>query len=74
MASAPVRSAAVQRRIDAYNLEIPRLVGERARAGLAVRYVDIAGLLTIADLADELHPNDQGYAKMAAGWFTALVG
>jgi lysophospholipase L1-like esterase len=64
----------VQRRIDAYNVEVPRLVAQRARAGHRVRFVDIAGLLTIADLADDLHPNDQGYAKMASAWFNALTG
>jgi lysophospholipase L1-like esterase len=70
----PVRSAVVQRRIDTYNVEVPRLVAERARAGHRVHFVDIAGLLTIADLADDLHPNDQGYAKMAGAWFNALTG
>lgn len=69
----PVRDEIVQRRIDAYNFEVPRLVAERARAGHQVHYVDIAGLLTLADLADDLHPNDQGYAKMAAAWFKALM-
>ena len=72
---APVGSALVQRRIDAYNAEIPRLVAERVRAGHRVHQVDIAGLLTAeADLADELHPNDRGYAKMAEVWFNALIG
>src|SRR5437660_1318785 len=60
---APVRSSVVQRRIDTYNVEVSRLVAERARAGHTVHFVDIAGLLTVADLADDLHPNDQGYAK-----------
>jgi lysophospholipase L1-like esterase len=71
---APVLSTVVQRRIDAYNVEVPRLVAKRARAGHKIRFVDLAGLLTVADLADDLHPNDRGYAKMAAGWFKALNG
>ena len=72
---APVGSPLVQSRIDAYNAEIPRLVAERVRGGHRVHQVDIAGLLTAeADLADELHPNDQGYAKMAEAWFKALIG
>lgn len=70
---APVLSDAVQRRVDAYNVTVPRLVAERARAGHRIRYVDIAGLLGAADLADDLHPNDQGYAKMAGAWFRALA-
>lgn len=70
---APVRPNLVQRRVDAFNVEVPRLVAERARAGHQVRYVDIAGLLTLTDLADDLHPNDQGYAKMATAWFRALI-
>jgi lysophospholipase L1-like esterase len=70
---APVRSAVVQRRVDAFNAEVPRLVAERANAGRKIHYVDIAGALTTADLADDLHPNDQGYAKMAGVWFDALT-
>lgn len=70
---APVRSDVVQRRVDAFNAEIPRLVAERAKIGRKVHYVDIATALTTADLADDLHPNDQGYAKMASVWFEALT-
>ncbi|SRR6266545_7246340 len=70
---APVRSDVVQRRIDAFNVEVPRLVAERARAGYTIHFVDVAAELTTADLFDDLHPNDQGYAKMAGVWFAALT-
>jgi lysophospholipase L1-like esterase len=70
---APVRSAVVQRRIDAFNVEVPRLVAARASAGYKIHFVDVAAELTTADLFDELHPNDRGYAKMAGVWFDALT-
>lgn len=70
---APVLSEVVQRRIDAFNAEVPGLVTERAGTGHRVHFVDMAAAMTISDLADELHPNDQGYAKMAGVWFGALT-
>jgi lysophospholipase L1-like esterase len=70
---APVRSDVVQRRIDAFNVEVPLLVADRAMAGYKIHFVDVAAELTRADLFDDLHPNDQGYAKMAGVWFGALT-
>jgi lysophospholipase L1-like esterase len=70
---APVLDEVVQRRVDTFNTEVPRLVAERAAAGHDIRYVDIAATLSTADLADDLHPNDRGYAKMADAWFSALT-
>jgi lysophospholipase L1-like esterase len=68
-----VESEAVQGRVDRFNAAIPELVASRARAGHDVRFVDMSGLLTLADLVDDLHPNDHGYAKIAGAWFTALT-
>jgi lysophospholipase L1-like esterase len=63
----------LQRLVDAFNAEIPRLVKERVRAGFDVRFVDLAARLTRAHAADRLHPNDLGYAVMADTWFAALT-
>lgn len=45
----------------------------RANAGRHVHLVDMFNALTIADLADGVHPNANGYNKMAAVWYSALL-
>jgi lysophospholipase L1-like esterase len=47
-----------------YNAAIPGIVQSEQAAGRHVGYVDMSAL-TAADLADALHPNDNGYRKMA---------
>ncbi len=48
-------------------------VEQRAAAGRRLTYVaDLYDAFVPADLADVVHPNDGGYAKMAAAWFRAL--
>lgn len=66
----------------AYNQAVPQIVSDAQAAGKHVAYVDMSALTT-ADLADNLHPNDAGYRKMAdafrrgvqaadsAGWLKA---
>jgi lysophospholipase L1-like esterase len=65
----------------AFNAAIPGIVSSEQSAGKHVGLVDMSALTT-ADLADALHPNDNGYRKMAdafdagiraaenAGWIT----
>lgn len=48
----------------AFNARIPGIVQAAQAAGKHVRLVDMSALTT-ADLADSLHPNDNGYRKMA---------
>lgn len=59
--------------VKTYNAQIPNLVTTRAAAGKHVHLVDMYSKLTTSDLADGLHPNSGGYAKMAAAWYDALV-
>ena len=56
----------LQRRIDAYNRGVSRLVA--ARSDPLLRLVDLGAVR-----APWLHPNDAGYDKMADTWFTALT-
>ncbi|MEU9336543.1 FG-GAP-like repeat-containing protein [Streptomyces sp. NPDC048290] len=63
----PSTSPAVQARIDAYNAQIPGIVKARQDQGRKVTLVSMDAL-TNADIADRLHPNDAGYAKMAAAF------
>jgi lysophospholipase L1-like esterase len=58
--------------VRTFNAAIPGLVQTRANAGKHVHLVDMFSALTTADLADGVHPNAGGYAKMANVWFSAL--
>ncbi len=59
--------------VQAYNAAIPGLVQAKEFVGEPVSYVDMQDVLTASDLsADAVHPNPQGYAKMAKAWFQAL--
>ncbi len=62
---------AIQALTDAYNSKIPAIIAERAKAGKHVSMVSMSAL-TPADLADGLHPNDDGYQKMAEAWNAAI--
>jgi lysophospholipase L1-like esterase len=60
------RQPALQRRIDAYNAGVARM--------LAIRDDPLLHLVNQAAVrAPWLHPNDAGYAAMADNWFTALT-
>ncbi|MCF3105187.1 VCBS repeat-containing protein [Streptomyces roseoverticillatus] len=68
----PSQSAEVQRRVEKFNAEVPRLVAERRSKGFKVGYVDMS-VVTPRDLNDRLHPNDSGYAKMASAFYEGLA-
>jgi lysophospholipase L1-like esterase len=57
--------------VDAYNNAIPGVVGAVAGKGGKVLLANLGAVKT-SDLADGVHPNDKGYAKMATGWFKAI--
>ncbi|KAJ7650756.1 hypothetical protein FB45DRAFT_730871 [Roridomyces roridus] len=56
---------------NTFNNAIVQMLLRRASDGARVMPVMFENLLP-EDMADGLHPNDQGYAKMADGWFSAL--
>lgn len=71
----PNKDTATQRNVDAINGMYVKLVtkfkAEKKRIVLAeMRGADGPSLLT--DFADNTHPNDKGYAKMAKIWLKAL--
>ena len=70
----PCRNANMQARVDAYNAAIPDVVKKRVDAGRKVMAVDMSRLLnTSTDLADDKHPNDQGYSKIGNAWYEAIL-
>ena len=59
--------------VRSFNAGLISAVQARANAGRHVHLVDMFNALTTADLADGVHPNANGYNKMAAVWFNALL-
>ncbi|KAM0334506.1 hypothetical protein ACHAQA_001535 [Verticillium albo-atrum] len=59
-------------RIDDFNAAIPGLVSEYVKAGKKMVMVSMNKALSTADLADNLHPKDSGYAKMADAYYAAI--
>jgi lysophospholipase L1-like esterase len=56
-----------------FNAAIPDLVSIRAASGQHVVMVDMhAAVDPTTDFADQLHPNDAGYMKMADVWYPVL--
>lgn len=58
-----------------YNVPLRNLVAARAQLGEKLHLVDMFPLLDFGvdkDFADDRHPNEKGYRKMAAAWKTAF--
>jgi lysophospholipase L1-like esterase len=68
----PANDATIQARINTFNASVPGIVAAKQQAGKRVRLVDMASLTT-ADLADTLHPNDSGYAKMSTIFYAGAA-
>lgn len=60
--------------VVAYNTRLEALAAERRKAGQPVEMVDMYAALDVRrDLADALHPNEDGYRKLARAWAAALT-
>jgi lysophospholipase L1-like esterase len=58
----------------AFNSDVNFMAVNRIANGDDIIIVNMESALSYpADLADELHPNDSGYSKMANVWYNALV-
>jgi lysophospholipase L1-like esterase len=74
----PSQTDSLNTAIQTYNAAIPALVQARATAGKHATMVDIYDAFTAdasyktADLSDNLHPNDTGYALMAGVWYAKI--
>ncbi|MEV0778740.1 ricin-type beta-trefoil lectin domain protein [Streptomyces sp. NPDC050428] len=65
----PEESPALEERVKTFNAALPGIV---SGMGPRVHLVHMHKALTVADLADGVHPNAAGYAKMATVWYNAL--
>ncbi|MFF7023429.1 FG-GAP-like repeat-containing protein [Streptomyces klenkii] len=68
----PSTTTETQRRIEQFNAVVPQLVAERRAKGLRLGYVDMSAVTT-DDLADDLHPKDSGYVKMAEAFAAGVA-
>ena len=69
----PSQYPATESAIEAYNAQIPAIVQARVAKGEHVAVVSMDNL-PASDYADTLHPNDAGYAQMAANWDAGIQG
>ena len=75
----PTTDATTDARVRTFNAAIPAIVKARADAGKKVFLVDMHGAFTAvpnyksALMKDRLHPNNAGYAVMAATWYAAIA-
>ena len=58
--------------VSSFNAAIPAIVNERAAAGAHVILVDQFTDFPDSELDDGVHPNPDGYARMANVWYTAI--
>ncbi|MFF4529695.1 GDSL-type esterase/lipase family protein, partial [Streptomyces sp. NPDC001407] len=68
----PSADTETQKRIEHFNAAVPQLVAERQSKGFHVGYVDMSAVTT-RDLADDLHPKDSGYVKMAEAFYGGVA-
>lgn len=61
------KSDRTQKNIDSFNAKLPSVVKKRADAGKRVLVVDMRDV-TREFLADDLHPNEEGFSIMADRW------
>jgi lysophospholipase L1-like esterase len=57
--------------VNEFNTAIPKIVKALIDLGAKAALADLSAV-KLSDLPDGLHPGDEGYSKMAAGWLTAI--
>jgi lysophospholipase L1-like esterase len=59
--------------VDSFNATIPGMVEERANAGAHIIFADQFTGFPTSELGDGVHPDEQGYQRMAQVWFDAIA-
>lgn len=68
----PTANSTAQEQIDKFNAAIPDIVSSYVEAGKRLTLVNMNKALTTSDLSDGVHPNDNGYVKMAKAYYSAI--
>ena len=69
----PLATPGLDERVRRYNAAIRAIVGDKAAQGKRVRFLDMYPALAPDDLADGVHPDANGYRRMASVWRSALT-
>jgi lysophospholipase L1-like esterase len=56
-----------------YNPLLPGMCERQRALGRQVYFTDMYSAVPLADMPDQLHPNQLGYNKMATNWFAAIT-
>jgi GDSL-like Lipase/Acylhydrolase family len=63
---------AASNEVNNLNSRIPELVAERSSQGAHILFVDQFASFPTSELGDGVHPNQDGYNRMAAKWYDAI--
>jgi lysophospholipase L1-like esterase len=55
--------------VDAFNAQIPAIVARLQVGGCRAHFVDMNPVITENELPDRVHPDPEGYGKLAAAWY-----
>jgi acyl-CoA thioesterase I len=70
----PILEPTLNQRVMDYNRAIEQLVRQKQNAGKPIGFVDLYYILSLDDLPDGIHPNREGFRKIARAWEAALIG
>ncbi len=56
-----------------FNNSLPGIVSNYQAVGKQVYFTDMHSAVPLSDFPDSLHPNTNGYVKMATNWFPAIT-
>lgn len=68
----PISEPTLNQRAIAYNQEVEALVQHRKASGDRIDFVDFYYTLSLDDLPDGVHPNREGFRKIARAWEKAI--
>ncbi|MHC4212680.1 MAG: GDSL-type esterase/lipase family protein [Planctomycetota bacterium] len=60
-------------KVVVFNRKLPGFIKSKKSQGINIDCVDFHSLMTREDLADGIHPNKNGYSKMAVVWSEAII-
>ena len=56
-----------------YNSLLPGMCERQSSLGRNIYFTDMYNAVPLADMPDQLHPNELGYTKMATNWFSSIM-
>ncbi|MBE9040902.1 SGNH hydrolase [Oscillatoriales cyanobacterium LEGE 11467] len=69
----PIGQPSINERVLRYNNQMKQLIARQQTPEHHLHFVDLHPVFNLDDLPDGIHPNREGFRKMAIVWDTALV-